>query len=156
MTVDPSAVDVFVVLANSAEVDPTGRVHMIGGGWSLLRQGEGRAPFAVVVFAMLAWDQRPVPFDMSLELVDGDGRVVSADVPGGRAPMEISIQNGMPTPDPQLPPGTPVDLPPVAVNVPAVDLEPGRYEWKVAVDGFSDPRWSRSFTVVPAVAAHGR
>ena len=45
-----------------------------------------------------------------------------------------------------LKPGTPLDFP-VAVNSTPLPLEPGRYEWRLTIDGGSREDWTLPFTV---------
>ena len=47
---------------------------------------------------------------------------------------------------PGLKPGTPLDFP-VAVNSTPLPLEPGRYEWRLTIDGASREDWTLPFTV---------
>ena len=47
---------------------------------------------------------------------------------------------------PGLKPGTPLDFP-VAVNSTPLPLEPGRYEWRLTIDGNSREDWTLPFTV---------
>ena len=47
---------------------------------------------------------------------------------------------------PGLKPGTPLDFP-VAVNSTPLPLEPGRYEWRLTIDGTSREDWTLPFTV---------
>ncbi len=45
-----------------------------------------------------------------------------------------------------LKPGTPLDFP-VAVNSGPLPLEPGRYEWRLTIDGEADDDWRLPFSV---------
>jgi len=47
---------------------------------------------------------------------------------------------------PGLKPGTPLDFP-VAVNSTPLPLEPGRYEWRLTIDGATREDWTMPFTV---------
>jgi hypothetical protein len=47
---------------------------------------------------------------------------------------------------PGLKPGTPLDFP-VAMNSTPLPLEPGRYEWRLTIDGQSHQDWTLAFTV---------
>ena len=47
---------------------------------------------------------------------------------------------------PGLKPGTPLDFP-VAMNSTPLPLEPGRYEWRLTIDGKSHQDWTLAFTV---------
>ena len=82
----------------------------------------------------------------SVELLDADGSPIgfeddeeSDQVVAFGGEFEV----GRP---PGLKPGTPLDFP-VAVNSTPLPLEPGRYEWRLTIDGASHEDWTVPFTV---------
>src|SRR4051794_7549689 len=139
---------VDVVLADYAQVDgQAGKVSLIGGGWSV--SPADAIPMAVVMFIEVPWSETNQPKHWRLELLTADGE--PGEIPGPSAPQMVMVEGeleaGRPT---GLAHGTPIMLPPLAVNFGPLPLEPGRYEWKFTVDGESEPTWSRSFTKVSA------
>ena len=84
---------------------------------------------------------------MRLELLDADGHAVEVETDDGLQPVvffdDVPFEVGRPA---GLKPGTPLDFP-VAVNSGPVPLEPGRYEWRLTIDGKADEEWRLPFTV---------
>ena len=81
----------------------------------------------------------------AIELLDADGGAVAfeADEEDDHAvAFGGEFEVGRP---PGLKPGTPLDFP-VAVNSTPLPLEPGRYEWRLTIDGRSDEDWRLPFT----------
>ena len=80
------------------------------------------------------------------ELLDSDGVAVGFE--GDEDADQVvafggEFEVGRP---PGLKPGTPLDFP-VAVNSTPLPLEPGRYEWRLTIDGASREDWTMPFTV---------
>jgi len=142
-------IDIF--LADAAQVDANGKVHLLGGGWSLQN---ANSAMAVVALFEVPWSETNERHDLMLELVDGDGRRVS--LPGPAGPQEFVIEAQLEVGRPAgIPPGTPVTGTPLAINVAALPLAPGRYEWRLSIDGTSEENWRRSFTrLAPPVQPH--
>ncbi len=133
------------MLADYATTDSTNKVNALGLGWSVT--GTPLPQQAVVVMFRVGWDEANRPHVATLWLVDEDGAEVVQPSPDGVRPvrLEVQFETGRP---PGLPPGTPVMVP-ICLNVPGgMPLQPGRYEWRVAVDGAEREGWSRGFTVV--------
>jgi hypothetical protein len=85
---------------------------------------------------------------MRLELLDADGAPVEVgDAEHEAEPVllmdDMEFEVGRPA---GLKPGTPLDFP-LAFNVGPLPLEPGRYEWRLSIDGRSDEDWRLPFTV---------
>jgi hypothetical protein len=122
--------DAAVILCDFAEQDPTGKVHMLGAGWSVM--GPAPAPHAVVIFVKGPVDlQAPLP--VTLRLLDADGNVVV--MPGGAGMQRF-----------EFPGQILMRMPPVAdaavgfgaftINVSPLPFQPGaRYRWVLEVDG---------------------
>jgi len=120
-----------LVLADFAETDPSGKVHLLGGGWTVTRGG---SPHAVVVFLKVPADQAGKPITVTLRLVTKQGRAVVEQLgPGGMQRLEITAQvvsGELPDWDQS------VDLDAVfAVNLGPLLLQAGTYTWVAEIDG---------------------
>lgn len=75
-----------------------------------------------------------------------DGQPVMTPGPVGEQPIKIDgeFEAGRP---PGVPPGTPLDLSLTFSVGGGMPLTPGRYTWKLSIDGTSEPVWSASFLV---------
>ena len=132
-----------MLLADYAVVSD-GKLTIVGGGWS--QTGPEPATFGIGLLIQVPWDQANTRHTFSVELLDSDG---SADRLRGRRGLRPGrrvrwrVRGGRP---PGLKPGTPLDFP-VAVNSTPLPLEPGRYEWRLTIDGDSRADWTLPFTV---------
>ncbi len=138
-------VKVTMLLADFAQVSD-GKLTVVGGGWS--RTGPEPLPFAIALLVLVPWDQANRKHVMRLELVDSDGnQVMMVDGEQGEAPVvffdDIEFEVGRPA---GVKPGTPLDLP-LAINSGPLALGPGRYEWRLTIDGESDEDWRLAFSV---------
>ena len=132
-----------LLLADYAVVSD-GKLTIVGGGWS--QTGPEPAPFGIGLLIQVPWDQANAPHTFSVELLDADGEavVLEADEEGEQAvAFGGDFEVGRP---PGLKPGTPLDFP-VAMNSTPLPLEPGRYEWRLTIDGESRQDWTLAFTV---------
>ncbi|MER6581828.1 hypothetical protein [Nonomuraea sp. NPDC001023] len=121
----------FLVLADSATTDQTtGKVHMLGAGWSLT--GPVVPPSAVAGFLRVPWDEVEGQVQFRLLLVDEnrEGVKVLHDDGENRAIGSegvISLLNARPTDE--IAKGMPLNLS-FAVSVPPLPLPGGHtYEW---------------------------
>lgn len=132
-----------VLLADSAQADPSGKVHALGLGWSVT--GSPTAPSAVVAFIHVEWAETNEPFRFRLEMLDADGHQVFGPTPAGSSPILIEgdLEAGRP---PGLSHGTELTVP-IAVNIGGgLPLVPGhRYEWRLTID--TRVSESASFTI---------
>jgi hypothetical protein len=135
-----SPVDAQVILCDAAVADPSGKVHMLGAGWSVTTSPT--APQAVALLVKVPWDRANQKLHMKLQLRDSDGHPVDLPGPDGRQSVgtEGQIEVGRP---PGLAPGSTIDAS-FALNVSSMPLPPGRYEWHLDLDG--EP-FSAFFTV---------
>jgi hypothetical protein len=133
-----SPIEATMLLADAAVADPTGKIHMLGAGWSVTTSPT--APSAVAVFLRIPWDRTNTKIPCTLELVDADGHAVSLGngQPGIRVDQIIEV--GRP---PGLEPGTPIDAS-FQISVGILPLKPGRYQWRLKA---AEGEWSISFTV---------
>ncbi|MBM3677179.1 MAG: hypothetical protein FJW96_04750 [Actinobacteria bacterium] len=135
---------VVLLLADYAQV-AEGKLTVVGGGWSMT--GPDPAPFGIAVLVHVPWDQANRVHTMRLELLDADGRPVTVTTDEGEEPVvfldDTPFEVGRP---PGIKPGTPLDFP-LALNSSPLALEPGRYEWRLSIDGRSEEDWRVAFTV---------
>jgi hypothetical protein len=133
-----------MLLADFAQVSD-GKLTVVGGGWSLT--GPEPVPFGIAILIRVPWDQANQRHVMRLELLDADGNQVEMDTDDGSEPVvffdDVPFEVGRPA---GLKPGTPLDFP-VAVNSGPMPLEPGRYEWRLTIDGEADDDWRLPFSV---------
>ena len=125
-----------MLLADAAQA-AGGKLYVLGGGWSVT--GPGPVPSALAIKVEVPWTEANRRHELVITLLDADGRPVAAD---GR-PVEIRGQLEVGRP-PGLPPGTPLDAV-LAVNVGPLPLAPGRYVWRLAIDGESREDWYVGF-----------
>ena len=122
-----------------------GKLTIVGGGWSYT--GPEPAPFGIGLLIQVPWDQANTMHTFSVLLVDSDGAEVVLEADEEDEPQTFAFggqfEVGRP---PGLKPGTPLDFP-VAVNWTPLPLEPGRYEWRLTIDGESREDWTLPFTV---------
>ena len=132
-----------LLLADYAVVSD-GKLTIVGGGWS--QTGPEAAPFGIGLLIQVPWDQSNTPHTFSVELLDADGEAVVLETEeDDEQPVAFGgdFEVGRP---PGLKPGTPLDFP-VAMNSTPLPLEPGRYEWRLTIDGESRQDWTLAFTV---------
>ena len=121
-----------------------GKLTIVGGGWS--QTGPEPAAFGIGLLIQVPWDQSNTVHNFQVELLDADGEPVVLETDDdGDQPVSFGgdFEVGRP---PGLKPGTPLDFP-VAMNSTPLPLEPGRYEWRLTIDGESRSDWTLAFTV---------
>lgn len=126
-----SPIEAQLLLADAAQVDGTGKVHLLGAGWTVT--GTPTAPQAVVAFIKIPWDRTNRPLDLRLQLLSEDGRPVMLTAPLGEQPVlaESTLEVGRPA---GLPAGSQIAVP-FSLSLPSMPLTPGRYEWRLEVAG---------------------
>lgn len=142
----PPPVRVTMLLADSAQV-ADGRLFILGGG--LTAVGPRPQPMGVALRLEVPWDRANVPHQWRIDLLDEDGHpVMLRDKP---LVVHGRFEAGRPT---GLRPGTPLSVP-LAINFPAVPVEPGKsYTWQLSIDEATHVDWRQSFHV--RAAAPGR
>jgi hypothetical protein len=132
-----------MLLADYAVVSD-GKLTIVGGGWS--QTGPEPSSFGIGLLIQVPWDQANTMHAFSVELVDSDGaEVILQTAEEDEQPVAFGGEFEVGRP-PGLKPGTPLDFP-VAVNSTPLPLEPGRYEWRLTIDGKSREDWTLPFTV---------
>ena len=139
----PSPVAAQLILCDAAQADPgTGKVHMLGAGWSMTRTPTSHA---LAVLMKIPWDRANEPITLSVKLLDADGHPAQLLTPDGVAPApqhEGKVEVGRP---PGIAPGSVLDAS-FVLTVPPLPLAPGRYEWRLEI---GEASYSAPFTVLP-------
>ncbi len=128
---------IHLLLADSAQAEPTGKVHALGIGWTVT--STPTPPAALIAMIWVEWHEANQKFNLTGSLVDGDGKEIDVDGPDGFGPVKFegAIEAGRP---PGLPPGTDQMMPLVVNLGPGLKLTPGhRYEWRVRIDTAPNP-----------------
>lgn len=128
-----SPIEVQLILCDAAQADPSGKVHMLGAGWSMTKSPTSHA---VVVLLKVPWDRTNEVHELELILLDADGHPATLRGPNGTA-TEVRaggrVEVGRP---PGVAPGSRLSAS-FALNVAPMVLAPGRYEWRLEIDGSS-------------------
>jgi hypothetical protein len=120
-----------IILADFAETDPAGKVHILGAGWSAT--GPQPGPQAVVGFIQVPPEQSEGAISFTLRLADLLGNVVEVPGPAGMQPMELGGQVEVREPE-EWDRASDLNVA-FAVNV-VLPLPPGHsYTWSLEVDG---------------------
>jgi hypothetical protein len=130
-----SPIKATIILCDAAQADPSGKLHMLGAGWSVTGSPTGAA--AVAVLLKVPWDLANTKLPMSLQLEDADGHPVILGAPVG---MTSEFEVGRP---PGLDPGSPIDAS-FQLSVQPMPLAPGRYQWRLRV---GDDEFTEGFQV---------
>jgi uncharacterized protein DUF6941 len=135
-----------LLLADYARV-ADGKLDVLGGGFSMIN-ARGAFGFFVAALIQIPWDQTNMQHHLRLDLLTADGEPVGLP-DGGVVRVEADFEAGRPA---GVRAGTPIDMPFVAPFGP-LELEPGRYEVKLTIDGDSKEDWFVAFTLAtPPVA----
>ncbi len=139
-----------LLLCDAAQVDPAGKVHILGAGWTVVGGGPGGAlpAQAIVVLVHVSWHQTQRPHQLRLRLENADGRAVLVGPPEARQPMVHEQMVAVQRP-PGAPEGITLDVPVVVSIGPGMQLPPGRYAWRLEIDGETHEDWMVAFHVRP-------
>ncbi len=69
-----SPVQATLILCDAAQVDPLGKLHLLGGGWSVT--GTPTTSAAVAILFKIPWDRANERLTVKLTLVSEDGAPV--------------------------------------------------------------------------------
>ncbi len=117
-----------------------GKLYMLGGGWTMSSVAPGQpVPMALAVMISIPWSLANHRFRVHVRLMTDEGAPV--DVGGGPIEAQTGLEVGRP---PGLDPGTSL-MAPLAINVGALLIPPGRYVWQLEIDG--DPYARSPFEV---------
>lgn len=134
--------EITALLCDAAEV-VEGKLYILGGGWNVT--GTPTRPIAVAWSVAVPWTSTNVRHEWVLELVDEDGRAVRIEESG---PVSIggAFEVGRPA---GAMPGMAIHAP-MTVSFPGLPIPPGRYEFRITVDGDPDSRQRLPFSAVGA------
>ncbi|HEX7661865.1 MAG TPA: hypothetical protein VF444_20550 [Pseudonocardiaceae bacterium] len=120
-------IEAHIILCDAAQADPTGKIHMLGAGWSITTSPT--SPQAVAVMLKVPWDRTNEKIHVTLRLLDGDGHpVVLATAQGDQVVrVESDVEVGRP---PGVAAGSHLPAS-FAVNIAPMPLPPGRYMWQL-------------------------
>lgn len=129
---------VSLMLADAAHA-VGGKLYILGGGWSVLF---APAPFAIALKIEVPWSEATDTHHFLVELIDEDGHTVKTPDGDELANIGGTFCTGIPAGVKQ---GTPIDAV-LAFPIPPLALDPGRYEWRLTIDGKGDEDWYLAFT----------
>jgi hypothetical protein len=122
-----ATVDVTMLLCDAA-AESGGKLYVLGGGWSLVRNPNVPLPMALAIKVSVPWDQANVRHKIELTLVTEDGESVDR----GEGPIQVEglLEVGRPA---GVKPGTPLDSP-FVLTIPPLSLPPGGYVWELQIE----------------------
>lgn len=131
---------VTVLLADSAQADPSGKVHLLGVGWT--RTAVPTGPVAIVVLLrMESVDEARLPHHVELELIDGENSPMKF-LPGPGTTRVTATIEPNPAADIELP-----AVAPIVLQLGPLDLPVDKtLTWRVTVDDKRDDGWTAPFT----------
>jgi hypothetical protein len=139
-------VRISLFLADYAQADQSsGKVTAVGLGWTTCPTPLPQ--FSVVIILDIEWDETNAPHRLTCELLTADGQPVMVPGPMGSQPMAFAANAEAGRP-PGAIHGTAARLPLTVTVGPGTALEPGRYEWRVSVEGFEGATATESFLVI--------
>ena len=137
-----------LILADSAQADPNGRIHALGAGWTVANTPT--PPIGLMIFVDCPWDQTNTKHRLLIELLDTDGQVVSFQTDGQGNPepavrIETDFEVGRP---PGMSKGSPIRQV-LTVNITGgLPLVPGqKYEFHLSIDGEHLDSWLSTFLI---------
>ena len=135
---------VTLFLADAAQADAAGKVSALGLGWN--RCSTPTPPLSLVILLDIAWDESNRPHKLKIELLTTDAEPVMVPGPVGPQPIsfEAVAEAGRPA---GLIRGSDLRMPMTLGITGGLELAPGRYEWRVTVEGFEDATAVESFVV---------
>jgi Family of unknown function (DUF6941) len=139
-----------VVLADMGQNDASGKLNLLGAGWSITQISPiGLTPdSAVAVFMEVDWDKVGREIDVLIELVDDDDEPVVLTMPDGNAQPVKMRQAVIANPTPGAPSGSPTMVTLLVGIQGGLPLSPGRwYKWRVSLDGKHLEDWAARFYV---------
>ena len=131
--------DATVLLCDFAEA-VNGKLYVMGGGWNVAFSGGQPITAGLAILVVCPWDQTNRRHELRVELLTGDGELVS--IHDREVQFTAEFELGRP---PGIKPGTSLNAP-FAWNLQGLPLPVGDYEWKLAIDG--EPIASRAFQVL--------
>lgn len=144
-----------VLLADAAQIDPTNKVSVLGMGWTHTRVPS--PPVAVVAFVEVEQADLPVELSVRFELRDSDDTLVTMETPEGPHPVVVEAQaQGNPLDESRT--GEPVLVPFVVQFGPGMFTKPGVHAVHMTATRDKDGESAhavRDFLVLPAEVQSG-
>ena len=142
----PSKWKVTMMLADFAQ-SINGKLYIMGGGWSIT--GPQPCPSAIAIKIEVPWNDSNRQHTLKVELLDADHHPVLVPTPAGNAPLVIAANFEVGRPPGTLA-GSSLDIP-VAFNIGAVPLEPGkRFVWRLTINDKTEDEWHIAFSTRPS------
>lgn len=130
-----------IILADFAQV-VAGKLYIMGGGWSVTEPKLAQSAIAGKIEVPYAETNKK--HALKIELLDSDQKPVLVPTAKESSPLviggEFTVGNS-----PDLPAGTPSDVP-FAFSIRPLSLEPGKkYIWKLSIDANTKEDWQMDF-----------
>jgi hypothetical protein len=129
-----------LMLCDFAQV-AEGKLNILGGGISLARRGVPQVSLAGLVD--VPWNLANTEISATFTLLDADGHHVT-DPMGVDVTLQLGFEMGRP-------PGTVKGAPltwPFAVTIATHWLPPGRYTWRLDLNGETHEDWTTTLSIV--------
>jgi hypothetical protein len=120
--------EVTLLLCDAAQ-EAGGKLHVIGGGWSIIQTPNSPVNMALAVLLAVEWNEANDPFQIEAKLMTDDGDLVEVDGQPVLASGQLEV--GRP---PGLKRGMALNTP-LAFTFNGVALPPGGYRWELLVNG---------------------
>jgi len=145
-----------VILADTAQIDPLGKVGILGAGWHVTSgqpaPGGGLqiAAQTVVVIVEVPATRTAEHFPIVVEMVDQDGRLVTAVQPNG-PDLPLRFEQMVRAEPTMFAPRAFHSMTRLVLNFAVGMILPtdGIYRWRATIDGSSNEAWSAGFAVIP-------
>jgi hypothetical protein len=142
-------VKVTLVLADMGQNDSTGKLNILGAGWSVTAVGPtGVTPdSALAIFLEAPWDRCNQPLEVVLDLVSDDEEPVNISMGETRTPVRLA-HTLVAVPAPGAPNGSPGFVSFLLNLRGGLPLAPGNwYKWRATVDKEHEDLWEARFYV---------
>ncbi len=116
-----------------------GKLYINGGGISVIRANALSMSVALLAFVPWTDANRPIRLELTLRNQDGQPVIVDDRPLGTDGQFEVGRPAG-------ASPGVDIEWP-FVFNIAGLRLPPGRYEWRLDLDGQSRDEWLSGFTV---------
>jgi hypothetical protein len=136
---------ITVLLADAAQVDPAGKAHALGIGWT--ETPTPTPPMALLLLVEVEWHEANTQHHLVAELQTQDGRPVLLPGEDGLEGVrfDADVEVGRPA---GLPHGSPLSVAMAVPVGPGMPLQAGeRYRWTVTATAAPDEDFGASFLV---------